>query len=97
MKRAIVFVLVVACSKATPDAGKGRKLEYPVQVAPLQKRHVQYAVTAPGSIDAFQQVQITARVAVDLPVDFDQTVWFRPRPEKVHYFDSQTSEAVRCD
>ena len=40
--------------------------------------------------------QITARVAVDLPVDFDQTVWFRPRPEKVHFFDSKTQEAVRC-
>ena len=71
MSRAYSIVLLVAlcaaaCSK--PDAqasgGKGgRKLEYPVQVAPLQKRHVQYTVTAPGSIDAFQQVQITARVA----------------------------------
>jgi RND family efflux transporter MFP subunit len=52
----------LACSKAG-DAKGGHKLEYPVQVAELQKRHVQYAVTAPGSIDAFQQVQITARVA----------------------------------
>jgi multidrug efflux system membrane fusion protein len=62
MKRVLLFVVLVACSKAAPDA-KGHKLEYPVQVAPLEKRHVQYAVTAPGSIDAFQQVQITARVA----------------------------------
>jgi multidrug efflux system membrane fusion protein len=59
----IVLLSVGACSKADPQAGKGHKLEYAVQVAPLQKRHVQYAVTAPGSIDAFQQVQITARVA----------------------------------
>jgi RND family efflux transporter MFP subunit len=64
MKRALVFVLLVACSKSAAQDGKtGRKLEYPVQVAPLQKRHVQYAVTAPGALDAFQQVQITARVA----------------------------------
>jgi len=65
MKRIVVIAvaLCAACSKGA-DAGKsGRKLEYPVQVAPLVKRHVQYAVTAPGSIDAFQQVQITARVA----------------------------------
>ncbi len=63
---ALLLALAVAgCSKADPKAGGpgGRKLEYPVQVAPLEKRHVQYSVTAPGSIDAFQQVQITARVA----------------------------------
>jgi multiple sugar transport system ATP-binding protein len=39
-------------------------------------------------------IQITARVPVDLPLDFDQTVWFRPRPDKLHFFDSQTTEAV---
>jgi multiple sugar transport system ATP-binding protein len=39
-------------------------------------------------------IQITARVPVDLPLDFDQTVWFRPRPDKLHFFDSQTKEAV---
>jgi RND family efflux transporter MFP subunit len=68
MKRILLAVLLVACSKSSAqDAKGGRKLEYPVQVAPLQKRHVQYAVTAPGALDAFQQVQITARVqgAVD--------------------------------
>lgn len=65
MKRIVlVAFLAVACSKSSAQDGKGgRKLEYPVQVAPLQKRHVQYAVTAPGALDAFQQVQITARVA----------------------------------
>ncbi len=69
MTRAKLFIVVAlclpcACSKSSAETtGKGHKLEYPVQVAPLQKRHVQYAVTAPGSIDAFQQVQITARVA----------------------------------
>ncbi len=59
----MLAALAAACSKSDAETGKGHKLEYPVQVAPLQKRHVQYAVTAPGSIDAFQQVQITARVA----------------------------------
>src|SRR5262249_48033380 len=34
-----------------------------VQVAPLELRKVSYTVSAPGSIEAFQQVQITARVA----------------------------------
>jgi multidrug efflux system membrane fusion protein len=58
----------VACSKATEDSALKRpkaatKLQYPVQVAPIAARQVQYNIIAPGSIDAFQQVQITARVA----------------------------------
>jgi RND family efflux transporter MFP subunit len=63
----IAAVLLGACSSKPATAaggGKGpRKLEYPVEVAPLETRPVTYEVTAPGSIDAFQQVQITARVA----------------------------------
>jgi len=67
MRLAILVVLACgACSKSDA-ATVTHKLEYPVQVATLAKRHMQYTVTAPGSIDAFQQVQITARVvgAVD--------------------------------
>jgi RND family efflux transporter MFP subunit len=78
MRRAIFVVgLLVAglagataagCNKAASDSalkkGKGiNKLEYPVQVAPLELRQVSYTVMAPGSMEAFQQVQITARVA----------------------------------
>ena len=53
------------CSKSAdaPTTKRGLKLEYPVDVATLAPRQMQYTVTAPGSIDAFQQVQITARVA----------------------------------
>jgi len=56
------------CGKAESSSslkkGKGiNKLEYPVQVAPLELRQVNYTVMAPGSMEAFQQVQITARVA----------------------------------
>lgn len=55
------------CAKSEASGLKGakgrRKLEYPVEVAPLALRHVRYNVAAPGSIEAFQQVQITARVA----------------------------------
>lgn len=56
------------CSKAASDSAlkksKGiNKLEYPVKVAPLDLRQVSYNVMSPGSIEAFQQVQITARVA----------------------------------
>ncbi|HEX3473874.1 MAG TPA: efflux RND transporter periplasmic adaptor subunit [Kofleriaceae bacterium] len=53
------------CSKPAdaPTTKRGLKLEYPVDVATLAPRQMQYTVTAPGSLDAFQQVQITARVA----------------------------------
>jgi membrane fusion protein, multidrug efflux system len=57
-----------ACSRSGEDSALKRpkaatKLQYPVQVAPVAPRQVQYNIIAPGSIDAFQQVQITARVA----------------------------------
>jgi RND family efflux transporter MFP subunit len=57
--------LAAGCSKSAdaPTTKRGLKLEYPVDVATLTPRQMQYTVTAPGSIDAFQQVQITARVA----------------------------------
>src|SRR5690349_18801110 len=65
-----LLVGLLGCSHGSGDGGtkKARgKLEYPVQIAPLSHRQVRYSVMAPGSIEAFQQVQITARVpgAVD--------------------------------
>lgn len=71
MKHVLVIALALAsCSKGSdkPEKGGrggrgGAKLEYPVDVATLDQRQVQYTVNAPGSIEAFQQVQITARVA----------------------------------
>jgi multidrug efflux system membrane fusion protein len=68
-----IFALIVAASvglgcKASSDSSlkkpKGvNKMAYPVSVAPLAVRQVRYNVTAPGTLEAFQQVQITARVA----------------------------------
>jgi RND family efflux transporter MFP subunit len=70
---AAVLVLALAggaagCKGASDDSALKKpksvnKLQYPVQVAPLEQRQVSYTVMAPGSIEAFQQVQITARVA----------------------------------
>ena len=63
---------VAACSKSSanppsPKAGGKAKIEYAVEVASVELREVGYVVTAPGSIQAFEQVQVTARVggAVD--------------------------------
>ena len=64
-----VAILTSGCGRGSKDApviGKRDKLEYPVDVAPLEQRQMSFAVTSPGSIDAYQ-VQITARVAG--PVD----------------------------
>ena len=61
--------LTPGCKSPPSDASalkqpKGvNKMSYPVEVAPLELRQVSYTVMAPGSIEAFQQVQITARVA----------------------------------
>ena len=74
---AVAVTLVLggmACSKkdAAPAAAAGKgggkgKLEFNVEVAPVTLRQVQYSITAPGTIQAFEQVQVTARVggAVD--------------------------------
>jgi RND family efflux transporter MFP subunit len=70
MKKASVVVLALAASACTKKAdsggagaGSARKLQYPVDVASLVMRKLQYSVDAPGSIDAFQTVQISARVS----------------------------------
>jgi RND family efflux transporter MFP subunit len=69
MKRMVLCAVLVACtskSADTPQGGRrggGAKLQYPVDVSPLVSRQMQYSVEAPGTIDAFQQVQITARVS----------------------------------
>lgn len=65
----LVAALGAGCKQQAADDSalkKGKpvnKMQYPVEVAPLEMRQVSYTVMAPGSIEAFQQVQITARVA----------------------------------
>jgi multidrug efflux system membrane fusion protein len=77
MMKKLPFALLVASLLAAPLGCKSpasddsalkkpksvNKMQYPVQVAPLELRQVAYNVMAPGTIEAFQQVQITARVA----------------------------------
>jgi membrane fusion protein, multidrug efflux system len=38
-------------------------MQFPVEVAPVEVRDVEYVVSAVGSVEAFERVQITARVA----------------------------------
>src|SRR6218665_2942913 len=48
--------------KGGGKAGRGA-LEFPVEVEAVEARDVEYVVSAVGSVEAFEQVQITARVA----------------------------------
>jgi multidrug efflux system membrane fusion protein len=73
----VVFaVALVACSSSKPEGGGGGgggkagaspaqrgPSKYPVEVVPVARQKVEYAVTAVGSIAAFETVQVTARVA----------------------------------
>jgi multidrug efflux system membrane fusion protein len=61
---AFVFI---ACSKGDAQTqggpGKHGATEFPVEVRPVESRRVEYTVTAVGSLDAFERVAVTARVA----------------------------------
>lgn len=65
---AAALFFVVACNSA-PSASRGsgpgrdRELRYPVEVVPVQTQQVDYVVRAVGSVEAFERVQIAARVA----------------------------------
>ena len=49
---------------AKPGGGKGRQgLVFTVDVLDVEAKRVDYIVQAPGTIDAFERVQVTARVA----------------------------------
>jgi RND family efflux transporter MFP subunit len=55
-----------ACSSkpaAPPSRGGRQALVYTVDVIPVESKKVDYIVQAPGTIDAFERVQVTARVA----------------------------------
>jgi multiple sugar transport system ATP-binding protein len=44
---------------------------------------------------AMDGVYVTLRAAAGTRVDFDSPAWFRIRRENIHWFDSQTTEAIR--
>ncbi len=64
---ALAAALALAgCSKgAAGDGGKPqrRAIEFPVEVIPVTAQDVTYVVTAVGSVEAFERVEVTARVA----------------------------------
>lgn len=70
-----VCMLALSCSKGDAKETKGaagggpgspggrRSMEFPVEVQPVESRNVEYSVTAVGSLEAFERVAVTARVA----------------------------------
>jgi RND family efflux transporter MFP subunit len=67
-----LFPFALACSKGEAEAKGGpggapgasrRSMEFPVEVKPVESRKVEYTVTAVGSLEAFERVVVTARVA----------------------------------
>ncbi|MCX6568556.1 MAG: efflux RND transporter periplasmic adaptor subunit [Candidatus Aminicenantes bacterium] len=63
---AALIVFAGACKKegaASPAAGGGRaRVQFPVDTITVQVRSLVYSVTAVGSVEAFEKVQVTARV-----------------------------------
>jgi len=51
-----------AGAKGGPGGARGA-MEFPVEVQPVESRRVEYTITAVGSLDAFERVAVTARVA----------------------------------
>jgi len=63
---AVVFALAaLGCAKKvdTQKEGRPRELSFPVEVAKVEVRAVEYEIEAVGSVEAFESVQVTARVA----------------------------------
>jgi multidrug efflux system membrane fusion protein len=67
-------LFILSCSKgdaqptpgAAPSSAKASRpnaMEFPVEVRPVESRNVEYAINAVGSLDAFERVAVTARVA----------------------------------
>jgi membrane fusion protein, multidrug efflux system len=55
-----------ACKKdsgATPGAKSRARVLFPVEVTQVQAQNMVYSVTAVGSVEAFEKVQVTARVS----------------------------------
>jgi len=63
---AALVLIAGACKKesaGSPAAKARARVQFPVEVAQVQAQNMVYAVTAVGSVEAFEKVQVTARVA----------------------------------
>jgi RND family efflux transporter MFP subunit len=61
-----VMAFTSACKKEAPAAASGRgpkQASFPVEVLEIGEKAHELLVTAPGVVDAFERIQVTARVA----------------------------------
>lgn len=68
---AALLSLTAACKKSEPAAAEkggaartrgGNNAVFPVDVIPVETKRVEYLVSGPGALDAFEHVQVTSRV-----------------------------------
>ena len=62
----LAVLLIAGCGKKSgpeQSRGGGKSMQFPVEVAVVETRPVVYSVSAVGSVEAFETVQVTARVA----------------------------------
>lgn len=67
---AAALLVLAGCSKKAESSGKGGggegrgsgPLEFPVEVVSVESRPVEYTVSAVGSVEAFERVEITSRI-----------------------------------
>ncbi len=58
------LMMAAACGEpARSDRGPPGGMQFPVEVTSVASERVEYAVTAVGSVEAYERVQVTARVA----------------------------------
>jgi len=66
----ILFLISTGCKKgpqptatSAPAGKRGMQVEFPVEVEPVKTQALVYSVSAVGSVEAFEKVQVTARVS----------------------------------
>jgi RND family efflux transporter MFP subunit len=63
----VLVAVTASCSRPTAtkekEGGRAKEIVFPVEVKPVELRRVDYTVSGIGSLEAFENVQITARVA----------------------------------
>ena len=61
----LVIVWLAACEKSAGQSPAGQRgpMKFPVEVMAVAPQRVEYTINAVGSVDAFEKVQVTARVA----------------------------------
>src|SRR5688572_19918949 len=61
--RLLAVLFVAACAAEDRAPPPRAPMRFPVEVAPVQAQRVEYTLSAVGSLEAYERVQMTARIA----------------------------------